>query len=143
MVFLDGYGSHYFPHVPCVISSFQHVLGSEVDYIQVPITTTTLEEVNVMNDNTNIGHVQLSAEEQKYVPSLLQSQPSNQSPAQQLTKMQFQNITTNTRVPTTSTITITLKPVYSRKGLHERFNLNKFAAGTLLQDKNKGFGGFI
>jgi hypothetical protein len=57
--------------------------------------------------------------------------------------MQFQNITTNTRVPTTSTITITLKPVYSRKGLHERFDLNKFAAGTLLQDKNKGFGGFI
>jgi hypothetical protein len=143
MVFLDGYGSHYFPHVPCVISSFQHVLGSEVDYIQVPITTTTLEEVNVMNDDTNIGHVQLSAEEQQYVPSLLQSQPSNQSPAQQLTKMQFQNITTNTRVPTTSTITITLKPIYSRKGLHERFDLNKFAAGTLLQDKNKGFGGFI
>ena len=37
MVFLDGYGSHYFPHVPCVITQFQHVLPPDVDYIAVQV----------------------------------------------------------------------------------------------------------
>ena len=143
VVFLDGYGSHYFPHVPCVVSSFQHVLSNEVDYISVPITTTTLADVNVQNDNMNIGSVQLSAEEQQYVPSLLKSSSANQNPSKQITRTQFQSITENTRVPTSSTITITLKPVYSRAGLHDRFNLDKFASGVLLQDRNKGYGGFI
>ena len=143
VVFLDGYGSHYFPHVPCVISSFNHVLSNEVDYIEVPITTTTLQDVNVQNDNTNIGTVQLSAQDQQYVPRVLRSSPAGSTPAQQVTRTQFQSITQNTRVPTTSTITITLKPVYSRAGLHDRFDLNKFASGQLLQDRNKGYGGFL
>ena len=143
MVFLDGYGDHYFPHVPCVVSSFSHTLSAEVDYIQVPITTTTLQEVNVQPDNQNIGQVQLTAEEQQYVPSLLRSSPSSVTPAKQLTRTQFQSITYNSRVPTSSTITITLKPVYSRSGLHDRFDLNNFAKGLLIQDRKNGFGGFI
>jgi len=143
IVFLNGYGSHYFPHVPCVISSFNHMLSPDVDYIQIPITTTTLEDVAVQNDNMNIGTVQLTAEEQQYVPSLLKSNPPANYPNQQLTRTQFQSITTNTRVPTSSQISITLKPVYSRKGLHDRFDLNKFASGVLLQDKKKGYGGFL
>jgi hypothetical protein len=143
VVFLDGYGSHYFPHVPCVISSFSHVLSPDVDYLQIPITTTTLEDVAVTNDNMNIGTVQLTTEEQQNVPSLLRSNPPANYPNQQLTRTQFQSITTNTRVPTSSQISITLKPVYSRKGLHDRFDLNKFAAGTLLQNKDKGYGGFL
>ena len=143
VVFLDGYGSHYFPHVPCVISSFQHTLSNDVDYIEVPIITTTLQDVNVQNDNMNLGHVQLTAQEQQYVPSMLRSSPTNQNPNKQTTRTQFQSISQNTRVPTTSSVTITLKPVYSRAGLHDRFDLNKFASGQLLQDKNKGFGGFI
>ena len=150
IVFLDGYGSHYFPHVPCVISAFTHTLANDVDYIEIPITSTTLSTVNVQNDNLNIGSVQLTAQQQQYVPSLLQSSTQATTAATQAivqsaktTKSQFQNITTNTRVPTSSTIAITLKPIYSRKNLHDRFNLNKFAAGQLLQDKTKGYGGFL
>jgi len=37
MVFLDGYGSSYFPHVPCVLQQFTHTMGADVDYIEVPI----------------------------------------------------------------------------------------------------------
>lgn len=33
MVFLDGYGEQYFPHVPCVITQFSHTMPSEVDYV--------------------------------------------------------------------------------------------------------------
>lgn len=139
IVFLDGYGDHYFPHVPCVVSSFQHTLAPEVDYMEIPITTTSLVEVDAQNDNFNTGSVQLSEEEKRYVPSLL-----NGTTAKDRTKRtQFQNIITKTRVPTNSSITVTLKPVYSRRNLHQRFDLNKFAAGKLLQDGQSGLGGFI
>jgi hypothetical protein len=150
IVFLDGYGDHYFPHVPCVISGFTHTLSNDVDYISVPITSAYLQDVPVQPDNMNIGSVQLSAQEQQYVPSLLQSAKQATTPDTKAivakaatTKTQFQTINTNTRVPTNSQITITLKPVYSRTNLHNRFDLNKFAAGQLLQDKKAGFGGFL
>lgn len=39
MVFLDGYGDFYFPHVPCVVTNFTHSMPDAVDYIDVPIST--------------------------------------------------------------------------------------------------------
>jgi hypothetical protein len=90
MVFLDGYGTHYFPHVPCVVTSFSHTMPQDCDYVEVPMVGTT-------------------------------------------------TATSSTRLPTTSQISITLQPVYSRKSLAEQFNLDDFAAGKLVQGK----GGFI
>ena len=138
ILFLDGYGSHYFPHVPCVLTAFQHMLADDVDYIQIPISQTSLTEVPITPDNQNIGSVQLSEQEQQYVPSLLKS--NKPAPT---TKMQYSTLTTTTRVPTSSTISVTLRPVYSRKNLHDKFNLDDFAQGKLLGDKNSGYGGFL
>jgi hypothetical protein len=164
IVFLDGYGSHYFPHVPCVITNFTHQLSGDVDYISVPITNTFLEDVPLAKPDANIGSVQLSAEEQQYVPSLLDSSNtrgrmtksgavlgvdapafSSSPTAEAAGRMtqQYKNIVSNTRVPTSSTVSITLRTVYSRKGLHDRFDLNKFAKGELLANKDKGYGGFL
>lgn len=36
MVFLTGYGSHYFPNVSCVVTNFQHTMGADVDYMSIP-----------------------------------------------------------------------------------------------------------
>lgn len=36
VVFLNGYGSQLFPNVPCVVTSFQHAMGSDVDYLEIP-----------------------------------------------------------------------------------------------------------
>jgi len=83
MVFLDGYGSHYFPHVPCVVTQFQHTLSPDVDYIEIPVDSDY------------------------------------------------------TRLPVTSSISITLQPVYSKKVI-SKFNLDDFAAGRLIKQ-----GGFI
>jgi hypothetical protein len=33
IVFLDGYGQFYFPHVSCVVTNFTHSLPNDVDYI--------------------------------------------------------------------------------------------------------------
>ena len=41
LLFLDGYGSHVLPHVPCVLTSFQHVIDKDVDYIEVPNLVNT------------------------------------------------------------------------------------------------------
>lgn len=38
LLYLDGFGTHYFPHVPCVLKSFTHVMPPDVDYIEVPTT---------------------------------------------------------------------------------------------------------
>ncbi len=42
----------------------------------------------------------------------------------------------NVRLPLTSTISVTLQPIYSRRNLFDNFDLNEFARGNLL---NKGF----
>jgi hypothetical protein len=36
IVYLDGYGDFYFPHVSCVITSFSHTMPAEVDYVEIP-----------------------------------------------------------------------------------------------------------
>jgi len=46
LVFLDGYGSHYFPHVPCVLTSLQHVMPNDVDYVEFPVNTSLQQYVN-------------------------------------------------------------------------------------------------
>lgn len=153
VIFLDGYGSHYFPHVPCVISNFTHTMPNEVDYLQVPIISTTLEEVaidpstamNAVNaaENRGVNNVEV-------MPSIFNSTAAQGGGAGGgvsgrigQTRMQYKTITTSTRLPTASTVTITLKPVYSRKNVHDRFDHAQFAAGKLLHDKDNGLGGFL
>jgi len=139
IVFLDGYGSHYFPHVPCVITNFTHNLPNDVDYLQVPITQTSLDDVTIQpRDNPNGGVSILDNGGIENTPSLLKSNKKGPTQTQQ-----FNTITTTTRVPTASSVTITVRPVYSRKNLHERFNLTDFAQGKMIGDSKKGFGGFL
>lgn len=35
LVFLEGYGTHYLPKVPCIVTNFQHTMPDEVDYMLV------------------------------------------------------------------------------------------------------------
>ena len=88
IVYLDGYGQFYFPHVSTVITNFTHTLPADVDYIPM---------------------------------------------------RQFGQ---DTRVPTFSQLSVTLQPVYSRKRIHEDFNLDYLSQGLLLGSKT-GIGGFL
>lgn len=36
ILFLNGYGDQYFRNVPCVVTSFQHVMPADVDYLEIP-----------------------------------------------------------------------------------------------------------
>jgi len=156
IVFLDGYGSHYLPHVPCVVTSFSHTMPNEVDYIQVPITSTTLTSTSspaIATDVNPIGQGGGLSNLNQNAPNWnLAGETGNESAAAKLaqnnaaaaaTKTSYSSITTTTRVPTASTISVTLRPVYSRNNLHNRFDLSKFASGGLLGAKDGSYGGFI
>jgi hypothetical protein len=96
-VYLDGYGDFYFPHVSCVVTSFQHTMPAEVDYVEIPYS-------EVLNSGGTWNAI--------------------------------------TRLPTTSTVSITVQPVYSRNNIHNNMNLIDFSRGMLLTDAN-GKAGFL
>ena len=102
ILYLNGFGQHYFPNVPCVLTYFNHMLPTDVDYIET---------------NTPTG---------------LPSDSNQQRNAGQLGS-RVKNV--RNRVPTNSTITLTLQPVYSRQK-QTKFDHQKFARGDQI---NKGF----
>lgn len=60
VLFLNGYGNEYFKNVPCVLTAFQHVMGSDVDYLEIPSVTNSspyypIAAVNVPGPRTSQG----------------------------------------------------------------------------------------
>ncbi len=98
MVFLDGYGQLYFPHVPCVVTRFTHSMNSDVDYLEVPVGSA-----DNISGSTVFGSVASG------IP---------------------------TRLPTISSVQVTLQPVYSRNNISNNFSLRNFVNGYAL---NNGF----
>lgn len=80
ILFLNGYGERYFPNVPCVLTSFQHIIPDDVDFVEA---TTSAQKA---------------------------------------------------MVPTTSSITLTLVPQYSKARM-ATFNFDQFARGDLIGNK--------
>ena len=93
MVFLDGYGAPYLPHVPCVVTNFTHTMPPEVDYVDTLIGPT-------------YGGVM-------------------------------------TRLPTSSTLSITLQPIYSKNNIAKNFTLENFNSGALVRSSTDTTGGFL
>lgn len=109
LVFLDGYGDAYLPHIPCVVTQFSHTMPGEVDYVPIPI-------------GVDIG-------------------PGGQLPVgPPQASDSFGGLV---RLPTSSSLTVTLQPVYSRKNIAENFTLEKYANGQTIQGPTSTRGGFI
>ena len=106
LVFLNGYGKHYFPDVPCIVTSFSHTMPSEVDYIE----TGAGDSSSNFQPSTGAGEF---------------GQSSYTGGA---------GGTGRTRIPVTSTFSIGLQPVYSKESLTS-FDLNQFAQGKLVESK--------
>jgi hypothetical protein len=105
IVFLDGYGPTYLPHVPCVVTQFTHTMPAEVDYVQVPVgAPLSTSGVQLPTNDTLGGPV---------------------------------------RLPTSSTVNLTLQPIYSRSNIFNNFTLDKFAKGALVRNGTSTTGGFL
>lgn len=105
MVFMDGYGEAYMPHVPCVVTEFTHTMPNDVDYIEIPVGVS-LNNIAGQQINTN-------------------------------------NFASRTRLPTASSLSITLQPVYSRSNVSDNFTLESYGAGGTIQGSNSPVGGFL
>ena len=101
VVRLNGYGSFYFPDVTCVITSFQHTMPADVDYVEFYYSDS---------------------------PGFANADGSISTAQQQVA-----------RLPTSSTVSVTLQPIYSRQNVHNNMTLSKFIQGKLLA----GNGGFL
>lgn len=112
LVFLNGYGRHYFPDVPCIVTSFSHTMPSEVDYIE---TSGSSSGISFQSGAGEFG------EEPRLggLTSFLSGAGASEG---------------RTRVPVVSTFSISLQPVYSKESL-TNFDLNQFAQGKLVGGK--------
>lgn len=106
LVFLSGYGKHYFPDVPCVVLSFSHTMPSEVDYIE----TSGADSGVSFQPGTGAGEF-------------------GEEP-----RLGGTGGGARTRIPTMSTFSIGLQPVYSKESL-TKFDLNEFAQGKLVEGR--------
>lgn len=122
IVYLDGYGQHYLPHVPCVITNFSHTMPTDVDYMEV----NTPQSVSISKTKADNS-------------SSYYQTPGQGSGAG--TELTTQTITTAfNRVPTSSTFSLTLQPVISRTQAIS-FDYQQFARGGLIAGKDSLFGG--
>jgi hypothetical protein len=123
IVYLDGYGQHYLPHVPCVVTSFSHTMPNDVDYLEV----NTPQSVTITKGQaTNAS---------SYYPM---------SSSNNGTELITQTINTAfNRVPTASTFSLTLQPVISRSQAID-FDYKEFARGGLIGGKGSAYpGGYL
>lgn len=95
IVFLNGYGQYYLPNVPCVVTSFQHTMPADCDYVDVPEPGLT------------------------YNPAVTNP------------------VLNSTRLPTTSTLQLSLQPVYSRMA-QQKFSLKDFSRGAMINTAGAG-----
>lgn len=122
IVYLDGFGQHYLPHISCVITNFSHTMPGDVDYIEVntPQSVTTTKS---KADNSS-SYYQL---------------PGQGAGAG--TELTTQTINTAfNRVPTSSTFSLTLQPVISRTQAIN-FDYHQFARGAQIPGKGSLFSG--
>jgi hypothetical protein len=128
IVYLDGYGQHYLPHVSCVITSFSHTMPNDVDYMEVntPQSVTTTKTSNQVSGA--LGSIKL--------PSVSGTNAGNEITTQSIN-------TAFNRVPTASTFNLTLQPIMSRTQAID-FSYKDFARGGLIAGKNNPYpGGYL
>jgi hypothetical protein len=52
LVKLNGYGKHYFPDVSCLLTNFTHTMGSDVDYVEIPVQGSPQQRGNAVRQET-------------------------------------------------------------------------------------------
>jgi hypothetical protein len=158
MVFLNGYGANYLPNVPCVITSFSHTMPSDVDYIEVPMVMpggvgaegiggAIAQGVGGILNGGNAGNA-IGGALSGGINSVLGSTmgPSGAGINGLIGSLSGGKFgagaggTQSTRLPTSSQLSVTLQPIYSRTAA-SNFNLDDYAAGRMVGTGNKG--GFI
>jgi hypothetical protein len=129
IVYLNGYGQHYLPNVPCVLTNFSHTMPDEVDYLEVNTPQSVSTSAAQTTSTGALGTIKL--------PEVRGTNATSSGVITQAVNTAFN------RVPTASTFNLTLQPVISRTQAID-FNYSDFAKGGLISGKNNPYpGGYL
>jgi len=133
LVFLTGLGSYQFAQHPCVVTSFNYTLPSDVDYIRA-LSNSNLG-TNQQNQQIRQSTVPTNGSTSNYrlaSNGLPPGATATPNPGPNRADL----LNSPTYVPTKMEISISLLPIQSRQQVSQNFNMRDFASGSLL---NGGF----
>jgi hypothetical protein len=152
IVKLNGYGNYMFKNIPVVVTSFATTMPNDCDYISVPVVGSAAGEIQGLADSvggladtagglagglgSSLG-VDMSAV--SGAMSVVSSVAGGIGQVASLAGSLGLGGTTSggiTHVPTKSSFTVTLQPMYSRNS-NKKFSLDRFVGGGYL---NNSFG---
>jgi len=136
LCYLSGMGDFQFDRHPLAISSFNYSLPNDVDYIRSS-SPTLLSGVNSTgyNDNRNSDLTPQQVRMQQG------NTPLNAGATQSATNFSKATNTQPTYVPTKITISIVAYPIVTRNDISNKFSLEEYATGKLLQGSKRSGGG--
>jgi hypothetical protein len=124
IVQLNGYGSHVFKNVPVIITNFSVALDKDCDYIGCNVVGSAAgavsglaDSIGGLADNFGLGAISDISGTIGQIAGLLGTFGVGGSTSGGVT-----------HVPTKSTMTVTLKPTYSRTSVR-KFSLDQFVTG--------------
>jgi hypothetical protein len=128
LVFLTGYGEYQFSDHPCVISNFNYILPSDVDYIRARSSFTNGTTLLTARNRSTVSSNPFS-----YALNRLKSVGLTPGALDQRIPPPTLGQDNPTYVPTKMEISITLLPVQTRSQVSKQFSLQNFANGNLLK----------
>ena len=135
LVFLSGLGQYQFNKHPCVVSSFNYSLPTDVDYIRAEGFNNiglNLENRRSLGSGPAMGGALGTI--QRLLTNKLFAGAEKTSPWPSAVNQNVSNKTTlnSTYVPTKMEISIQLLPIQTRNQVSQQFSLQGFANGKLL-----------
>ena len=134
IVFLNGYGNYVFKNIPVVIQSFDCQLNNDCDYISTEVVGSMLSNAGNIIDPlddiaSSLGSINPG------ISSALGSITGAASQLQSLIDIGAGPTMSGglAYVPTKSSFTVTLQPVYSRTRI-KRFSLDRFVTGGYISN---------
>jgi hypothetical protein len=129
VIFLNGYGSYVFKNVPVVVTNFQTSLGKDCDYISCDPKASTMaiagglaDSIGGLSETLGLSSLSSLTDGLGNVGGILGSFGVGGG-----------TDAGKAYVPTKSTFTVTLQPMYSRSSAR-KFSLDRFVTGGYVQN---------
>ena len=136
LVYLSGLGQYQFNQHPCVVSSFNYSLPTDVDYIRAGAPNNY--GTNLLSARAKTNGAQASNAGSAVLSRLLSANLNTSNPTlnvpivNQLTQ-NVNNLNQATYVPTKIEISLQLLPINTRSQISQQFSVKDFAAGNLIK----------
>lgn len=132
MVYLQGFGQFQYNLHPCVVSSFNYVLPTDVDYIRARSTNINGTNLLLRRDRQDLPTNPFSSALSRII-NVLGAQGIKKGAVPNPPGPPTLGTNAPTYVPTRIEITLTLLPMQSREQVSKQFSVKQFANGDLIK----------